>query len=103
MNNLTSSITSTLMALIFVGILAWLGIWLLKRLQQGGLIKKGVPNPEQLRFVRALAVGAKERLVVVHYRNQEWLLGVGSASITVLEKYPLDLPVSDQNQAPALD
>lgn len=91
MDTLANQLLTTLVALAFVSGLAWVCIAMLKRLQQG---RSGGPNarPEQaLRFVRALPVGAKERVVVVHYRGEEMLLGVTGAGISLLSKQPIDV------------
>ena len=89
MDNFANQLLSTLLALAFVAALAWVSIALLKRLQQGrarGL--SGRPEGE-LRFIRALPVGTKERVVVMHYRGEEWLLGVTTGGITLLARQPL--------------
>lgn len=92
MDSFASQILTTLLALAFVSALAWVCIALLKRLQQGRA-GAGAARPEQaLRFVRALPVGAKERVVVIHYRGQECLLGVTAGGISLLSKRPVDAP-----------
>jgi flagellar protein FliO/FliZ len=81
MENLASSLLSMLIALAFVLVLAWFAIRGLKRLQYG---RKGSAGGEVLTFVRALPVGARERVVVVHYRGEEWVLGVTAGGISLL-------------------
>jgi len=100
MENFANQLLSTLLALAFVGGLAWVSIALLKRLQQGR--GKGRPAESELRFVRALPVGAKERVVVVQYGGEEWVLGVTAGGISLLSKQPLPAPTPSPPQtAPA--
>jgi len=86
-NNFANQLLSTLLALAFVGGLAWVSIALLKRLQQGR--GKGRSTESELRFVRALPVGTKERVVVMQYGGEEWLLGVTAGGISLLSRQPL--------------
>jgi flagellar protein FliO/FliZ len=88
MDTFASQLISTLLALAFVGVLAWISIALLKRLQQGRAGGKGRPAESELRFVRALPVGAKERVVIVQYRGEEWVLGVTTGGISLLSRQP---------------
>jgi len=86
MDTFGSQILSTLLALAFVSALAWVSIALLKRLQQGR-IRGGAGRPiGELRFIRALPVGAKERVVVMQYRDEEWVLGVTAGGISLLSR-----------------
>ena len=39
---------------------------------------------DALRFVRALPVGAKERVVVVEHRGERWMLGVTAGGISTI-------------------
>ena len=101
MESFSGELTSTLFALAFVAALAWVSIALLKRLQQGRA-GGGPGRPQgELRFVRALPVGSKERVVVVQYRGEEWLLGVTAGGISLLARNPLDAsaaaPASDRS------
>jgi len=81
----------TLFALAVVAGLAWASLALLRRLQQGRGARGAGPGAD-LRFVRALPVGAKERVVVVQYRGDEWLLGVTAGGISLLSRTPIDTP-----------
>ena len=94
MESFSRELTSTLLALAFVAALAWVAIALLKRLQQGRM-GGGAARPQgELRFVRALPVGSKERVVVLQSRGEEWLLGVTAGGISLLSRSPLDAPVA---------
>jgi flagellar protein FliO/FliZ len=86
MENFASSIATMLVALAFVLALAWLALWLLKRFQAGRITS---PSPDAPRFVRALPVGARERVVVMHYRGEEWVLGVTAGGISLLGRDPV--------------
>ena len=85
MENFASSVATMLIALAFVLALAWLALRLLKRLQAGPLVATALDAP---RFVRALPVGARERVVVMHYRGEEWVLGVTAGGISLLARDP---------------
>lgn len=95
METFASQLLSTLVALAFVGVLAWLSIALLKRLQQGR--SKGRHVEGELRFIRALPVGAKERVVVVQYGGDEWLLGVTPGGISLLSRQPVPMPTGSSS------
>ncbi|MBO9829661.1 flagellar biosynthetic protein FliO [Xanthomonas sp. A2111] len=65
--------------------------WVLKRLPGSGF------RPAQgLRVVASLAVGAKERVVVVEVNGEQLLLGVSPGGVRTLHQLPEPLP-----QAPA--
>ena len=89
MDNFAGQLVSTLIALAIVGVLAWFSIALLKRIQEGRARQPGVPFDALPRFVRALPVGPKERVVVIHYHGEELLLGVTSGGIQLLTRHPL--------------
>ena len=89
MDNFSSQLLSTLLALAFVGVLAWVSLAMLKRLQQGRLLPGSRTDADELRFVRAMPVGAKERVVVMQYRGEEWVLGVTGGGISLLSREPL--------------
>lgn len=72
-----------------VGVLALIAglAWLLKRLPGTGLRHNG-----QLRVVASLAMGQRERLLVVDVAGQQLLLGVTATGISKL--HTLDTPLS---------
>lgn len=84
-----AEILRTLLALAVVALLAWACLALLRRLQQGRGMAGNARAGSELRFVRALPVGAKERVVVVQYRGDECLLGVTSGGISLLARTPI--------------
>lgn len=80
-------------ALAVVSALAWGAVWLMKRFGLGGAGGPGAPwgsggAPPDLRFVRALPVGPRERLVVVEWRGETLLLGVTAGAVSVLSREP---------------
>jgi flagellar protein FliO/FliZ len=88
MDNFGGQLASTLLALVLVSGLAWVCIALLRRIQDGRAGRSGARPEAALRFVRAMPVGPKERVVVVHYRGEELLLGVTPGGIHLLTRHP---------------
>ncbi len=82
MENFTTEILTTFLALAIVVALAWFTLRALKRMQYGK------STGDELHFVRALPVGSRERIVLIQYRDEEYLLGVTSGGISLLEKRP---------------
>lgn len=81
MESFALSFASMLVALALVLALAWLVLRLARsRLQRPG----PAGDDESLRFVRALQLGAKERVVVVEHRGERWLLGVSAGGISTI-------------------
>lgn len=83
--NLASALLELLtvaLALAIVLGLAFFSLKLLKRLQAGA------PSDDQIRYLRALPVGQRERLTLVAYRDEVFLLGVTAGQITVLDRRP---------------
>ncbi len=70
------------LALLFVLVLAWVGLRFLNRMRAAG--PQGGPV---LRVERMLAIGARERLVVVRCADQELLLGVTAGHISLLQQW----------------
>lgn len=81
------NIASTVVALAFVLLLAWLLIRGWRRLQNFGGRPPG-PDGDALRFVRALPVGARERVVLVDHAGERWMLGVTAGGISLLARWP---------------
>ena len=72
--------------LLVLALIVGLG-WLLKRLPGSGF-----RSTEGLRVVTSLAVGAKERVVVVEVNGQQLLLGVTDGGISTLHTLAEPLP-----------
>jgi flagellar protein FliO/FliZ len=82
MDSFAMNFAVTLLALGFVLGLAWVALRFLK----GRIEATRVPGrgDEGLRFVRALPVGAKERVVIVEHRGERWMLGVSAGGISTI-------------------
>lgn len=83
MESFALSFASMLLALAIVLGLAWVVLRILRaRMQPRATGAGGVD--ESLRFVRALPVGAKERVVIVEHRGERWMLGVTAGGISTI-------------------
>lgn len=80
-----SSLLAVVLALAVVLGLAWAVIWLLRKLQDSRL-RTGEDGVEgrSLRFVRALPLGPRERIVLVESGGEQLLLGVTGGVITLV-------------------
>lgn len=76
---------SGVLALAVVLGLAWVSLRLLRRFNVGVGAAPGAPA---LRFLRALPLGPRERLVVVVYEGEVLLLGVSAGQVTLLDRRP---------------
>lgn len=88
MESFATNFAVTLLALGFVIALAWVCLRLLRdRLQPRGAPGKA---DDGLRFVRALPVGTKERVVIVEHQGARWMLGVTAGGISTIAHWPAD-------------
>jgi flagellar protein FliO/FliZ len=78
-----TSLTPLLLALLLVLALIPAAAWLLRR---AGLGQSG--SAAGLRVVAQLALGPRERVVIIEVADRRWLLGVGAAGITRLGTLP---------------
>lgn len=86
-----SSILAVVIAMAVVLGLAWAVIWLLRKIQDRTLIEAGEGGSEiPMRFIRALPLGQRERLVLVEVSGGRLLLGVGGGIITLLAEWDGD-------------
>lgn len=79
-----SGLVGTLIALVFVLALAFGALRLMRAWQQrasGGNLADG-----SLRFVRALPVGPRERIVIVEVDGERMLVGVSAGSVSLLTR-----------------
>lgn len=99
-----SSLLAIILALALVLGLAWAVIWLLRRLQDrqmGGGGTDGEDAGRTLRFVRALPIGPRERLVLVEVGGEQLLVGVGGGLVTLVAHWDqAGRPVSSTAEAP---
>jgi flagellar protein FliO/FliZ len=83
------SFASMLLALGVVIAVAWFALKLLRDRMQPRVKTPGGAD-DGLRFVRALPVGAKERVVIVEHRGTRWMLGVTAGGISTIAQWPAD-------------
>jgi flagellar protein FliO/FliZ len=84
-----SSIVALVLSLGLVLGLAWGSIYLLRRWQDrsmGGR-EAGSGNDRPLRFVRALPLGPRERVVLIEVGEELMLLGIGAGGVTLLQRW----------------
>lgn len=95
-----SSLMAIVLSLAFVIGLAWGGLWLLRKVQDGAFGKlTGEQTGRELRFERALPIGQRERLVLVEVDGEQLLLGVTANAITLLRSWPTDEKPQDMQDA----
>lgn len=82
------SLLAVVLALGVVLGLAWVSLRLLRswndRFQGGG--KEG--NDQPIRFLRAMAVGQRERVALIEVRGEVMLVGVTGGNISLLARWP---------------
>jgi len=96
MQDLMLNLASTVAALAFVLLLAWVLIRGWRRLQTFGG-RSPMDTSEALRFVRALPVGSRERVVLLDHAGERWMLGVTAGGISLLARLPIPGPVPGDN------
>ena len=81
--SMAAQLAGTALALVFVLALAWLALRGLKRLQQraGASSDAGAP-----RVLHSQGLGPRERLVTVHWRGRDYLLGVTAGSVNLIDQ-----------------
>lgn len=84
MESFALSFASMLLALVLVLALAWLVLKLLRSRLEPRAASGAGQSGEALRYVRGIAVGAKERIVIVEHRGERWMLGVTAGGISAL-------------------
>src|SRR5262245_36594980 len=88
MESFALSFASMLLALAVVIGLAWVALRLLRDRLQPRVKGGAAGGDDLLRFVRALPVGAKERVVIVEHRGARWMLGVSAGGISTIAHWP---------------
>jgi len=71
-------------------VLLWGGIWAMRRLRPGTV----VGNSRDCSIVRSLALGPRERLLVVQVGARHLVIGVGSTSVSLLCELDGPLPAA---------
>lgn len=82
--DLLRELITVVVAVAAVSLLAWGSIWVMKRLQARAASATGAAD--DLRFVRALPLGPRERLVVVEWRGETLLIGVTAGGVSLLSR-----------------
>lgn len=86
MDSFLLSFASMLVALAVVLAIAWIALRLLRGRLPGG--RPSGKGDDGLRFVRALQLGTKERVVIVEHGGERWMLGVTAGSISTIAHWP---------------
>lgn len=84
----TVGLDSLSLTLGIIVLLLWGGIWAMRRLRPGSVIG----NSRDCSVVRSLALGPRERLLVVQVGARHLVIGVGSTSVSLLCELDGPLP-----------
>lgn len=86
---LLSSVAALVFSLALVLGLAWGAIFLLRKWQDRTLGARETEraNDKPLRFVRALPLGQRERVVLIEVGEETMLLGIGAGGVTLLSRW----------------
>jgi flagellar protein FliO/FliZ len=87
MESFALSFASMVLALAVVLALAWVVLRVLRARMQPRASARG-GDDDTLRFVRALSVGAKERVIIVEHCGERWMLGVTAGGISTIAHWP---------------
>jgi flagellar protein FliO/FliZ len=90
MESFVMSFLSMIVALAVVLALAWVMLRFMRSRMHGGSVSTSSGTDDALRFVRALPVGTKERIVIVEHRGARWMLGVSAGGISTIAHWPQD-------------
>ena len=71
-------------------LLLWGGIWAMRRTRPG----IGLGNASDCTILRSLALGPRERLVVVQVGVRQLVIGIGSASVSLICELDERLPAA---------
>ena len=84
-----SSIVALVLSLALVLGLAWVAIYGLRKWQDRslGAREAGAANDRSLRFIRALPLGQRERVVLIEVGAETMLLGIGAGGVTLLSRW----------------
>jgi flagellar protein FliO/FliZ len=85
------SLTLTLGVII---LLLWGGIWALRRMRPGAAIG----HARDCTIVRSLALGPRERLLVVQVGPRHLVIGIGSAAVSLLCELEEPLPAAGEER-----
>ena len=88
----TSGLTSLSLTSAAVVLMLWGALWALRR-RRGG-----AASPRDCAVLRSLALGPRERLLVVRVGTRHLVLGVGSAAVSLLCELEEPLPSLDHEK-----
>lgn len=95
-----SGLVGTIVALAIVLGLAWISLKALRHWQDRGLGGNGPDAGHHLRFIRALPVGQRERVMLIEAQGELMLVGVSGGAVTLLRNWgavgalPADDPIA---------
>lgn len=85
----TSGLASLSLTSAAVVLMLWGALWVLRRL------RGSAPAARDCTVLRSLALGPRERLIVVRVGARHLVLGVGSAAVSLLCELEEPLPAAD--------
>ncbi len=86
---LVGTLAGTAFALLLVLALAWGAIRLLKLVQDRQMAAPIDGAAAPMKFLRAMPVGPRERVVLIEVEGERLLLGVAVGSVRLLGRWPL--------------
>lgn len=95
--NVGGELLRVLLSLAAVVALIFVAGWMSRRLQS-----RSRPGGRRMRCVEAMAVGARERILLVDADGKRLLIGVGSGGMRTLHVYEGAAPVEDTPPAPTV-
>ena len=84
----TDGLTSLSLTIGLVVVLLWGALWAMRRMRPGGVSW----DSRDCTVLRSLALGPRERLLVVRVGTRQLVVGVGSATISLLCELDEPLP-----------
>lgn len=90
MDNFPIQLLMTIIALALVLALAWI---ILKVLSSSGMTRS---RTGRLQIKETLALSARERVVLIQHDDHEYLIGVSSGAVNLIEKKPAPTVKSSQ-------
>ncbi|QJU60866.1 FliO/MopB family protein [Sphingomonas sp. AP4-R1] len=82
-----SGLFGTIIALAVVLGLAFFGLKAMRRWQDGTFRSGGTMPEHPLRFIRALPVGQRERVMLIEAKGEVMLIGVSGGAVTLLKNW----------------
>src|ERR1700759_3785460 len=88
MSDAGTSLTSLSLTIAAIAVLLWAGVWALRRMRPSSAIW----GARDCTVLRSVALGPRERLVVVRVGVKHLVVGVGSAAVSLLCELDEPLP-----------